>query len=101
MFYRIRRVWLAARKALKMPMGHLHSYDWGPMDHKHICLAARLLEPDDFKDVCPFDGEPFIEFEDCCDECEYFAIIDFNSEPHGEKKYINIYTYTRGGNCQL
>ena len=92
MFYRLRRVWRAAHKALKMPMTRLHSFNWFPEDHAHICLAARLLEPDDFREVCPLAHRKWIEHEDQCDECGYFARVDFDSDPFGGHKHISIYT---------
>ncbi len=91
MFVKIRRALRAAHKALKMPMGRLHSYSWNPGDHKHICLAARLLEPDDFREVCPLAPGAWPELEDPCDECGYFAIVDFDTSMDG-KRSISIYT---------
>lgn len=87
----IRRALRAVQKAIKMPMGYLHSYSWQPGDHKHICLAARLLEPDDFREVCPLAPGSWIEHENPCDECGYFAIVDFDTSTDG-KRSISIYT---------
>ncbi len=82
-------IWRAVCKAVKMPMSRLHSSMWDRNDHAHICLAARLLEPDDFRKVCPL-VKPIIEHEDECDECGYFAIVDFDTSMSG-KRSISIY----------
>ena len=89
MLYTLKRIWRAAYKAVKMPMSRLHSSNWDYHDHAHICLAARLLEPDDFRAVCPY-AKPMIEHEDECDECGYFAIVDFDTSMSG-KRSISIY----------
>ena len=57
----------------------LHSRDWGEHDHFHICLAARLLEEDDFKAVCPAGENCTPELEDICDCCSMLRVIHFNS----------------------
>lgn len=91
MIYKIREAVWAAFKALKMPMMRLHSYSWKLGDHKHICLAARLLEPDDFGEVCPLPANAMLEHEDPCDECPYFSIVCFDTRTDG-KHTVSIYT---------
>lgn len=91
MIWTLKRIWRAAYKAVKMPLFRLHSSRWDCNDHAHICLAARLLEPDDFRAVCPHMKPGFmIEHEDECDECGYFAIVDFDTSM-SEKRSISIY----------
>lgn len=97
MFFKIRRALRAAHKAIKMPMTRLHSSNWFPEDHAHVCLAARLLEPDDFREVCPLAHRKWIEHEDPCDECPYFALVEFDTSTDG-KRSISI--YTRGSDWQ-
>lgn len=97
MLWIMRRIWRAAYKAVKMPMTRLHSSNWDPEDHAHVCLAARLLEPDDFHEVCPLPPGAWIESEDPCDECPYFAIVEFDTSTDG-KRSISI--YTRGSDWQ-
>lgn len=89
MIWTLKRIWRAAYKAVKMPMSRLHSSKWDCNDHAHICLAAHLLEPDDFCKVCPY-VYPMIGYEDDCDECGYFAIVDFDTSMSG-KRSISIY----------
>ena len=66
----------------------LRSSKWDENDHAHICIAARLLEQDDFLAVCPAKGACDIEYDDSCDACEYLKILDFNSV--GGRKTISI-----------
>lgn len=76
MIWRLKKICRALQKLRKMPLSQLHSYSWGPGDHAHICLAARLLEPDDFAAVCPWEVS-LLEHDDHCEECPYFAIVSF------------------------
>lgn len=89
MIWTLKRIWWAVYKAVKMPLFRLHSSTWDCNDHAHICLAARLLEPDDFRKVCPY-VKPMIEHEDECDECGFFAIVDFDTSMDGRRS-ISIY----------
>ena len=70
--------WMKYR--LKYPIGRIHSHDWSLMDHGHICIAARLLEPKDFEQVCPCNGKCEIELDDICDQCPYMTIVDFDKD---------------------
>lgn len=63
----------------KYDLIRLHSRDWSENDHFHICLAARLLEEDDFKAVCPAGENCTPELEDICDCCSMMRVIHFNS----------------------
>lgn len=58
----------------------IHSSKWDENDHKHICIAARLLSKSDFKDVCPVRGKCDIEWSDCCDLCKYMKILNFRQD---------------------
>ena len=89
MIWTLKRMWRALYKAVTMPMSRLHSSAWDSNDHAHICLAAHILEPDDFRKVCPY-VKPMIGHEADCDECEYFAIVDFDTSMSG-KRSISIY----------
>ena len=84
MLYTLKRIWRAAYKAVKMPMSRLHSSRWDYNDHAHICLAARLLEPDDFRKVCKAQKHD-IEHCDDCDDCYWFTLIRFMQSVGGRK----------------
>ena len=93
MIWTLKRIWRAAYKAVKLPLSRMHSHSWeSSRDHRHLCLAARLLEPDDFHAVCPLTKKnAMIEHEDVCDECGYFAILFYDTSKDGTKS-ISIYS---------
>lgn len=76
--FRLRSAWRSARQRFSRPLLRLHSTDRGDNDHAHVCLAARLLEEDDFCHYCPKHGAVFPEADDACEECPYLIIVDFN-----------------------
>ena len=78
------------RKEQKLHLFHLHSYSWKTGDHAHICLAARLLELDDFSCVCPLSKKEWknIERNDICDQCQYLSILNFVTDESGKKQVI-------------
>lgn len=53
-------------------------------DHKHICLAFRLLDINDFKKVCPIENltptDP--ECHNECDHCPCQAILQLTKDQH-------------------
>ena len=88
-------MWRALHKAVTMPLFRLHSSKWDCNDHAHICLAARLLEPDDFQKVCPLRPGALAEHEDGCDECGYFATLFFDTSMESGGKSISIYSWSK------
>ena len=89
MFYRIRRALRAARTAFRSPSPKLHGNNWGANDHAHICLAYRLLETDDFSEVCPIKGTKIPEWEDACDRCSYLTIVRFLKTRDGKHIFFD------------
>lgn len=85
--------WMKYR--LKHPVTIALSSGWDTDDHQHICLAARLLECDDFEQVCPCNGKCEIELDDRCDCCPYLSIINFNKDSFCNK-WISLYHYICG-----
>lgn len=76
---------------MRHPMTRIQSFDWSKNDHQHICLAAQLLESQDFEAVCPHHGKvEGISWCDDCDYCKYQAVIDFNTANDGSKN-ITLY----------
>ena len=90
MFWTLKRIWRAAYKAVKMPMTRLHSSNWGAYDHAHVCIAARLLEPDDFHTICTCSKED-VEHCDACDDCGFMMTVCFDTVG-GVQKEISLYT---------
>lgn len=75
-----------AVQRLRFPLVKIHGSNWDEHDHCHVCIAARLLDAEDFVKVCPFGGKCNIEWDDCCDRCEYKKLLMFRSK--GEVKWI-------------
>jgi hypothetical protein len=75
---------------LRFPIVSNHSSTWDIEDHSHICIAVRLLSSDDFIAVCPCNGKCEIDFDDKCDNCRYFRVLDYDTESNGEKT-ITLY----------
>ena len=98
MIWTLKRIWRAVYKAVKMPLFRVHGSAWDCNNHAHICLAARLLEPDDFHVVCPYAKPGFvIEHEDECDECGFFATVFFDTSMESGARSVSI--YSKGGWC--
>jgi hypothetical protein len=74
---RLRCAWRAFVQRFRRPLTRLRSYNRMPGDHAHICLAARLLEEDDFRYYCPKNGTVLPEIDDACDRCEYMRTVFF------------------------
>lgn len=67
------------------------AFDWSKYDHDHFCIAAQLLNDNDFEAVCPHNGNvEFIGVDNACDFCKYNATVDFNTDSNGNK-YIDLY----------
>lgn len=76
---------------MKHPLSRVQAFSWSKDDHNHICLAAQLLESQDFEAVCPHHGKvEGICWCDDCDYCKYQAIVDFNTDKDGNKN-ITLY----------
>lgn len=88
--WKIKLAFKAALQRLKHPVTRLHSGDWSPEDHSHICIAARLLDTDDFETVCPFKGQGDIEHEYRCDYCPYMRILEFDISDLTGRKIITL-----------
>ncbi len=77
-FTRLRCALRAAVQRFRHPLLPLHSFSRDENDHAHICLAARLLEHDDFCYYCPKSGTVFPEVDDACDHCWYMRTVNFH-----------------------
>lgn len=91
-FWHFKAAFRQFRNRLKHPVTTALSSTWDTHDHQHICLAARLLEHDDFEQVCPCNGKCEIELDDRCDLCPYMTILDFNRDVV-YNKWISIHCY--------
>ena len=93
MIYKLKRIIRAVKKAWKVPLIRLHSYSWKTGDHAHICIAARLLAPDDFVLVCPLGQKCkiYAEQEEECDLCPYYRILEFHSSELGDVHTITLF----------
>ena len=90
-FWHIKAAIRKALHALQIPMRRLHSYSWEEGDHAHFCYAARLLEPDDFKKVCPASKlglRYYCELTDLCDDCPYMGGLSFETDESGKKSIV-------------
>lgn len=85
--------WMKYR--LKHPVTTASSSDWSTDDHQHICLVAKLLERDDFEQVCPCNGKCEIELDDRCDRCPYMSTVSFNKDSVCNK-WISLHPYIGG-----
>ena len=78
-----------AFKVMRYHLTRLHSYSWKAGDHQHICIASRLLEADDFKEVCPVNKiKTPVWGDDRCETCDYLCIVDFATDTNGRKGII-------------
>lgn len=101
-FWDIHDRWVAVCEGMKIakqricrPLDKIQSYDYSNNDHVHFCIAAHLLNEEDFKAVCPHGGN--IEFfrvgtDNKCDYCKYASVLDFNKSDDG-KKSIKIWLH--------
>lgn len=87
-WWNLRRAAHIAADFMRHPYHRIHSSNWGVYDHEHICVASRLLEYDDFREVCPIirDNETDCEYSDICDTCKYLRILKFNTNWRGDKQ---------------
>lgn len=81
------RAFKVARSYLNNQYILLDNHGYGFFDHEHICFPLRLLGKD-FELVCPhyrskYFDEP--EHSDCCDECKYLGIINFDTDKNNKK----------------
>lgn len=92
MFWRIRSALRIAFQRFNRPLISVHSSSWNIEDHAHICYAARILQEDDFKKVCPIANRNNVEIEneDMCDYCPYFGIVEFNTDEKTGKKFVQF-----------
>lgn len=87
----VREAIRAGANRMKHPLSRVQAFSWSKDDHDHICLAAQLLESQDFEAVCPHHGKvEGICWCDDCDYCKYQAIVDFNTDKDGNKN-ITLY----------
>ena len=83
-----------AIQRLHRPILRLHSFNWQPGDHQHICYAVRLLDEDDFAQVCPLKKQEksiHPECEDACDHCPYFGCIEFVTDEISGQHMIDLW----------
>lgn len=85
--WRIREAVKAFIFRLRHPITQHHP-TWGPFDHSHICMAARVLDEKSFIEVCPRRGRCKIDYDDACDKCDYMRIIIYGVNSDGQK-YVN------------
>ena len=89
-FWHFKLAFKQFKNRLKYPITYTHSSSWDNDDHSHICIAAMLLDKDDFKSVCPCQGKcELIGWDEICEYCQYSAIIDYQTSENGNK-YIDI-----------
>lgn len=87
MLWKLKAAIKVAIQRFRYPVLRLQSHDWSQEDHAHICVAARLLNEQDFLEVCPIakDKNAVLELEDVCDFCPHLVILDFNTDENGKK----------------
>ena len=86
-FWRFRPAFRLFLQRLRFPLIPPHSSTWEKGDHAHVCLAAHLLEEDDFRAVCPHKDRIAVPgLEDECDLCKYLIVVSFLKNDNGEKK---------------
>lgn len=91
LLWRIKSAIYAGIKAFCHPVLNVKGSLWSG-ERCRFCYAARILNRNDFKKVCPIASKhgQSLELSDSCDSCPYLGSAVFQTLSDDQKKFVKF-----------